>query len=247
MENYSDYIEAYFSGALSTEERKEFEKRIEMDKNFAEEVAFYLSAKQVLKEEVIKEKKEWFRQLADQNPDLEKKPAQVRTMWVYRLAAAAAFIGIIFLAWSLFLQQSSPSQMAGAYINSHFDTLPVTMGAQEDDLQNGLRLYNEGQYTAALQQFENILQRDSSNFTAAKYAGVVNLRLAKYDRALAYFQQLEKYSSLFSNPAVFYEALTLLKRNQPGDKKRGKELLQKVVNNDLEGKETAQQWLKKKW
>jgi anti-sigma factor RsiW len=84
MENYPDYIEAYFSGALSPEERKEFEKRIEMDKNFAEEVAFYLSAKQVLKEELIKEKKDWFRQLADQNPDLEKKPAQVRTMYSWR-------------------------------------------------------------------------------------------------------------------------------------------------------------------
>jgi len=245
MENYSDYIEAYFSGALGDDQRKEFEKRIEMNKDFAAEVAFYLSAKQILKEEAIREKKEWFRQLADQNPDLEKQPAPIRKMWIYRLAAAAAFVGIIFLAWNLFVQQpSSPGQMAVAYINSHFDTLPVTMGTQEDHLQNGLRLYNEGQLNPAGQQFETIIQSDTSNYLAKKYAGIVYLRLGNYDKALTYFQQLEKYS-LFSNPAIFYQALTLLKRNQAGDKQQAQKLLKQVVDNDLEGKETAQQWLKK--
>jgi tetratricopeptide (TPR) repeat protein len=247
MENYPEYIEAYFSGALSPEQRKEFEKRIEMDKNFAEEVAFYLSTKQILKEEVIREKKEWFRQLADQGTALsyDKKPAQVRKMWVYRMAAAAVFIGIIFLSFYLFLQKpASPTQMADKYIKSKFDTLPVTMGVVKDSIQEGLDLYNKGQYTIALQQFESIVQRDTSNYLPKEYAGIVYLRLGNYDKALGYFRQVEKYS-LESNPGIFYQALTLLKRNHPGDKQRAQKLLQQVVDNDLEGKETAQQWLKK--
>jgi hypothetical protein len=34
-------------------------------------------------------------------------------------------------------------------------------------------------------------------------------------------------------------------RNQPGDVAKAKQLLQQIVQNDLEGKETAQDWLKR--
>jgi hypothetical protein len=36
-----------------------------------------------------------------------------------------------------------------------------------------------------------------------------------------------------------------MERNQPGDLAKAKLLLQKVVANDLEGKEMAVEWLKK--
>ena len=118
------------------------------------------------------------------------------------------------------------------------------MGAR-DSMEDGKRFYNEDHFDSALQQFETILQRDTGNYLAKEYAGIVYLRQDNYDKALQYFQQLENYSSLFSNPAIFYQALTLLKRNQPGDKQKAKLLLQQVVDHDLEGKGTAQQWLKK--
>ncbi len=108
-----------------------------------------------------------------------------------------------------------------------------------------MRLYNEHQLDSSLRLFESIIQRDTANISAKKYAGIVYLRLGNYDKALAYFQELEKYTSLYSNPATFYHALALMKRNQPGDKQQARQLLQQVVQNDLEEKETAQQWLKK--
>ena len=247
MENYSDYIEAYFSGTLNTQERKEFEKQIEMDRNFAEDVAFYLSAKQVLKEELIKEKKEWFRQLADQNSDLEKQQAPVRRMWVYRVAAAAAFVSVIFLSWYLFLQKpGSPTQMADKYIKDSFQTLGVKMSTSRDSLQLGAELYNKGKFDSAAQILESVAQRDSLNTKARTNAGIAYLRLGNYDKALANFVELEK-TSLYSNPAVFYQALTLLKRNHTGDKQQARQLLRRVVDEDLDGKKTAEQWLDKTW
>jgi hypothetical protein len=83
------------------------------------------------------------------------------------------------------------------------------------------------------------------DISAKKYAGIVYLRLSNYDKALAYFQDLEKYTSLYANPAIFYHTLTLMKRNQPGDKQTAKQLLQQVVQNNLEGKGNAKQWLDK--
>ena len=249
MENYLQYIDAYFNDELGAEEARQFEQRIIDDRSFAEEVAFYLSAKQTLREELIKEKKEWFRQLAAQNSALSagRKSGMVRKMLVYRLATAAGFVGIIFLSWYLFLQKpTSPNQMADKYINSNFETLSVTMSTKKDSMQDGLSLYNKKQYNSALQQFETIIQRDTANYSARKYAGIVYLRLGNYDKALAYFQQLEKYS-LYSNPALFYQALTLLKRNQPGDKQKARQLLQQVTSQHLAGEETAQQWLDRRW
>ncbi len=247
MENYLEYIDAYFNDELKPEEARQFEQRITKDKSFAEEVAFYLSTKQVLKEEAVAEKKEWFRQLAEQNsPYSKRRPiAPIRKLWVYA-AAAAVVVFILFAGYLFLFQQSSPQQMAEKYIKQNLESQGVTMGNSQDSLQNALRLYNEGELNSSLEQFESILQRDSSNNSAKEYAGIVYLRLGNYDKALAYFQQLEKIT-LSSNPATFYHALTLMKRNQPGDKQLARQLLKQIVQNDLEGKETAEQLLKKKW
>jgi len=247
MENYFEYIDAYFNRELKPDEAKQFEQRIIEDKSFAEDVALYLSAKRVLKEEIDTEKKKWFRELIAENSSSPNvKPiTSVRKRWVY--AAAAAVIALtLFAGYLVFFNQPSPQQMAEKYVKENFQSLSVTMGNTRDSIQNGLRLYNEGQLEAALENFENIMQRDSSNISARKYSGIVYLRLGNYDKALAYFQHLEKYS-LASNPAIFYQALTLLKRNQPGDKQQARQLLQQVVEGNLQYEEIAQQWLERKW
>jgi tetratricopeptide (TPR) repeat protein len=247
MEDYLEYIDAYFNRMLSPEETKRFEQRIEEDKDFAEEVGFYLSAKQTLKEHANQEKKEWFRQLQAQQESLAtiRQPAKVKQLWLYRISAAAAVIVCIFFAWYLFFSNSStPQQMADNYIDKNLQTLSVKMSTELDSLQNGLRLYNNSQYDSALNIFEDLARRDTENYVPKEYAGIVYLRLGNYDKALQYFKQFENYS-LYSNQSLFYQALTLMKRNQPGDKQKAKELLQQVVTNHLEGKETAEQWLDK--
>ena len=95
-----------------------------------------------------------------------------------------------------------------------------------------------------MQQFEKIINADTANFDAKKNAGIVSLQLKNYDKALAYFTQIEN-DPRFSNPAKLYKALTLMERNNAGDKEQAKELLQQIIQNNLDGKETAQQWFGK--
>ena len=229
MTDNLEYIDRFFNGELSPEETQHFEKRIIDDPEFADEVTFYLSARQILQEEVIKEKKERFRQLLKEDNTFSKnfQTGRVRKLWMYNVAAAAAVIVFAFFAWYLFFSKaSSPQQLADNYINGNLKTLSVTMGIEKDSIQTGLHLYNEGQYDSALQQFETIIYRDTANYLAKKYAGIVYLKLNNYDKALDYFRQPEKFS-LFSNPAKFYQSLTLLKRDLPGDKQQAKLLLKK--------------------
>jgi tetratricopeptide (TPR) repeat protein len=157
---------------------------------------------------------------------------------------AAAILTCIFFAGYLFFKPASSLQIADNFIEGNLKPLPVKMGTETDSIQDGLRLYNENKLDSSLKLFESIIQRDTGNYLAKEYAGIVYLRLGNYDKALEYFKQLEKIS-LVSNPATFFHALTLMKRNQPGDKQTAKQLLQQVVQNDLDGKETAQHWLKK--
>ena len=247
MGDYSEYIDAYFNQTLSQDEAEKFEQLLVSDKNFAEEVAFYVSAKQVLKEQLVEEKKEWFRELIRSENALTIEPdrKKVTRVWIYRSMAAAAILIVLISSWYLFSSKPLPvQQRAETYIQHDLNILPVTMSSKVDSLQQGLKLYNEAKLNASSQIFESIIKHDSSNYSAKKYLGIVYLRLAEYDKAFACFQQLEIYP-LYSNPATFYQALTLMKRNQSGDKPKARLLLQKVVEHDLEGKQTAMQWLKK--
>ena len=80
---------------------------------------------------------------------------------------------------------------------------------------------------------------------AIENAGIASLRLQHYDKALEYFKQLESHDKLYANPALLYQALTLMKRNNPGDTQMAKLLLQQIDHDDLEGKDVAHEWLKK--
>src|SRR6266498_5645276 len=160
MENNLEYINAYFNHELSPDEAKQFEQRISEDKSFAEDVALYLSAKQVLKEEIIAEKKKWFRGLVAQNssPSKLRSMTPIRKLWA-SAAAAAVVIFILFAGYLFFFKQASPQQMVEKYVKQQLQSLPVTMGNSQDSIQNGLRLYNEGQLNSSSEQFESIIQR----------------------------------------------------------------------------------------
>jgi tetratricopeptide (TPR) repeat protein len=247
MQDNLEYIDAYFQQMLNAEEIKRFEQKIAGDPEFADEVAFYLAAKQTSKAEADQEKKERFRQLlAEQAPVINiDRDRNTKRIWIYRVSVAAAVLVCLFLAWYFFLGNSaSPQQMAEKYIDENLTTLSVKMSTEKDSMEDGVRLYNTGQYDAAIKQFESIAQRDPANYLTKKNLGIVYLRIGNYDKALQYFQNFEK-DTLYSNPSLLYQALTLLKRNLPGDKQKAKELLQQVRDNDLEGKEFAQKWLDK--
>ena len=240
-----ELIEAYFNDELTTEKKSEFERKIIADPAFAEEAAFYLSSKQAAASALQEDRtrlKGVYEQYKRSNVSEARNQAPVRKLWRW-VAAAAVVAGIIFSWYSWFKPVSLP-RLADKYINANFQDLSVTMGGREDSLQAAIRMYNDGKFEEALDQFENMALRDSSMTDAMKYAGIVSLRLGQYDKAITHFSELSNHK-LYVNPGKFYHALTLLKRNLPGDKQQAKILLEQVVQEDLVGKATAREWLDK--
>jgi tetratricopeptide (TPR) repeat protein len=249
MDN-TEYIESYFTNELVPDQAREFENRIESDPVFAEEVAFYLSALTVSREIAREEKREQFKILYQENSAVSQFPVRnisvkrpLRKL-IYYISAAAIVAGIVFGTYT-FTNNISGQELARNYETEELQKLGVTMGGNPDKNQEGLNLYNEGKYIEALSYFETIIRSDSTSFNTIKYAGVSALKLKKYSDALNWFKKLETFNKVYSNPAIFYKALTLLDRNQPGDEAEAKQLLQQIVQNDLDGKETAQKWLKR--
>jgi tetratricopeptide (TPR) repeat protein len=238
-----EYIDAYFGGEVSPEEAGQFEKRIREDQVFAEEVAFYLGSLAISKEARVQERKARFRELYRERP----RAAEVRRMDTRRwrsIAVAAALLTAIALSWLLVLRPANPSSLADRYIHQNLTALPAKMGGA-DRVQTGVNLYNTGNFSAALQQFEDLLRSDSLNSVALLNAGIVSLRMENYDKALGFFLKLQTHTDPHLNPALFYEALTLMSRNHAGDSDHAKQLLNRIVQEDLNKKGDAQELLSK--
>jgi tetratricopeptide (TPR) repeat protein len=243
------HIEEYFQGNLNATEAKEFEKAILADPEFADEVAFYMSTISVMKDQQHEEKRIRFRKVyedskrmvADQLAPANTKGAVIRKMWKY--AAAAAIFSTVLVSAYFLSATSTPQQMAQTFITEEFADLGSLMSVG-DSIEMGKRLNTDGQYQEALAVFEGVLAREPENVKALEFAGIEALQLNDYDKALKYFGALAAKQGLISNPGNFYTAVTLMKRNQPGDSEKAKELLELVVKENSTHSERASAWLK---
>jgi tetratricopeptide (TPR) repeat protein len=236
-----DYIDAYFNNKPEPENARVFEEKIQTDPAFAEQVAFYLAARQSLSASVDEQRKQRFREIYNISPPAKRITA---IKLVYYVAIAAVVCGIIFGLY-LVSKPVSPHQLAENYARENLRTLSVQMGNSDDSLQSGLRLYNEGKTSESLLVFENIVRLDTGNFTAIKFAGIAALKLKDYEKAIGYFQQLGTFTKLYANPSLFLQSLALMERNSIGDLEKAKKIMQQIVDQDLEGKEVVVKWLQK--
>ena len=237
MKDY-DVIESYLTGQLTGADRLAFESSLRTDPALADDVAFYVMARQTAKLQAREQRHaEWnTRRRAAAVP---VQPLRRIGQWAYPLAAAACLVLALGFGW-YFTNRPTANSLVNSYIAQNFATLSVTMDGRADSLQTGIRQYNAGNLAVAEATFGAILQRDSTNADALKIAGLVSLRRGNYDKAIEQFHRLSTRTDLFDNPGLFYEALARLKRNRPEDKNQAHDLLTAVITNNLSGKADAE-------
>jgi hypothetical protein len=249
MSENDEYIEAYFAKELNEAEKNQFEERCVQDEVFARQVAFYISTREAIRQTLLEQKA----QIWPEKDDNAKAQARVRNIssdkkkgmsigW-WPFAAAASFL-IVIAGYFLF-QSQTPSQRADRYIKQHYTELSQTMNASGDSIQQGIAAYNDKDYRSALRIFHRIDDSHPGNPNVKKYIGLVYLVTKEYDQALLQFDELYTKKDVYKNPGLFLKAVTLLERNQNGDKEQAKQLLEQVVNENEEGSNEARQWLEK--
>jgi len=240
----NEYIDQYFSGSMPAEEKQIFEKRIQSDESFAEDVAFYVSAMAVARESGEAERKEKLRELYEVKTE-QKDGKIINLGWLKPVMSAAAVLLIFFLGWTFFLKPASVQQLADEYIKNKFSEQPVQMGKSEDSIEIALGMFNKSEFEEAGKLADKMLISNPADPDALKLTGIVSLRLGNYDKALISFQKIADQPGLFSNMGLFYKAITLMKRDRSGDRENAKQLLKKVVEQKLGGNEIAEEWLNK--
>src|SRR5258707_6837677 len=115
-----EYIDSYFGGEFPQEETSRFEKRMQEDPAFAEEVAYYLGIRTALKEVNHEERKARFRELYRQGT----RPAEARRINPRRwlpVAAAAVPLTMVVFSWPPFWKPADSSILAGPFIQAKSD------------------------------------------------------------------------------------------------------------------------------
>lgn len=223
-------IENYYDHSLSEAEREAFEAELKSNPALVEEVAFWVQARAAAQEEAKARRKSEFVQLS------KKVTQRNQRAITYALSAAASILLFLTLGWwEASTNMALNNEWANNYIEKNFSTLTTQMSARNDSLQMGINRYNSGDLPKAQVIFNQLLARDSLNAEAEKLAGIVSLRRGEYDQAIKHFHHLSTRTDLVSNPGKFYEALTLLQRNLPLDKKKAENLLKEVRKGKLEG------------
>ncbi len=248
MSETLEYIEAYFEKGLSNAERQLFEERCDNDEDFAKEVAFYIMSREAIREELLVQKKQQWREY--ENDVIEtaaSASAPVRKISFRNWLPYAAAACILFASALIYIFNSSdsPQKFADNYIKNNYSQLSQNMDASTDSLQQGIAAYNKEDYDKALLLFQKVFEAHKDNSDAKKYLGIIYLVKKDYDNALIHFDELAQKQELFSNPGLFLKALTLLERNKENDKDAAKRLLQQVVTQKLEHSKEAEELLKK--
>lgn len=239
-----EYIENFFQGELSQEETQVFEAKCENDPTFAEEVSLYITMREGLKTALYNQKKKEFDDLyAELSENASASQPIMRKLVPYVSAAAAACV-LIFFAWLFYWQGPSPQQMANNYIDENLQTLSLTMGDSQDSLQMGIAAFNQKDYESAETIFQQLAQHEEVSAEAVKNLGLTYLVTEQYDKALAQFDTLSAYTNLYDNPGLLYKAITLMKRNTDNDKEEARQILEKIIEQQLSGSQEAQEWIK---
>jgi tetratricopeptide (TPR) repeat protein len=235
MPDNTEYIDSYFQYQMSSEDRKVFEHRCETDNAFANDVAIYIATRKALYKTLLEQKMQQWK--TEEPPVKEESPVismSKRTTFAKWLMYAAAACVLLVASMLLFERTSSTKTFASNYISENYEGLSHTMDASTDSLQLGITAYNDEDFDAAIRLFEGVEKTDPNNSDALKFAGLSYLQQKNYNKAIEKFDALSNMQ-LFSNPGDFLKALTLLERNNKGDKEQAKTLLEKVKSQNEEG------------
>ena len=243
MNDTLTYIEAYFQDQLSGKEKLEFEQRCQADDSFAGEVAFYIAARQSIKDELLRQKKaEWQAATVRTLPVSNAPRIILRQPWL-RYAAAACVVIVVSLFF--LLRPANTRTLANEYIDEYYQQLKSLKMGAADSIELGKIAYKNKEYDRAVTLFETVAKSHTDNAEAKEYAGLVYLEKENYDKAIRFFESLANMKGLYNNSGLFLTATAMILRNKNEDMQKAKLLLEQVVKENLEGSDEAKKLLKK--
>lgn len=211
-----ELIERYLNGELTAAEKAAFEKRMEEEPAFREEVTLHRSFQDFITDENALALR---RAMAEEEARLPRSGGRILSINRRLLAVAASIVLVVSIGYYFFRPVTTARDLFDRNFAPYQMILSSRSGAGTDTLQNAaINRYQQADYERSAAAWSQLIQKDTNNMAAYFYRGICNLVLRKNQEAREDFARSSAHeSSLFSQQAHWYTALSWL---QEGRKKQ---------------------------
>lgn len=218
-------VERFLNNSMETNERVDFEKRMEQDSDFkllVEDIKQMLFG---IESAALKNKLDDFHDdiIPVRNLSLEENSSKRSlSSRIFTLSIAASVI--LALGIFLFMDQDSSSEKLFAKHFTPDPGLPTNMSTSNDfNFYDAMVDYKRAEYTSAIRKWELLHVQKQNNDTLNFYLGVSYLAEGNTVKASQYLEEAVKTSnSIFIADAYYYAALAEIKKENT---KKARELL----------------------
>jgi len=230
-------IEKYINGELEGGTLKDFEQRMQVDPDFAEQVetvrqlpsALY----QIEKDQLSDQVKRWMKseESSPAKPD-RKKVASIITM--RRIMRVAIMLIVVVGAVSIwyFSESEDLNQLSATYLAQHFQDPVVLRGSLDEAWEEAIESYVADDFESMIEQMTPIIEEGSPTAEQHFYYALAHLYAepADDDKALVHFKKTEQMDGeTYAEDIAWYRALIYVRR---GEMEEGRNQLQKVAESN---------------
>jgi tetratricopeptide (TPR) repeat protein len=201
-------IESYLLKSMGEEEKVVFEKELLENKELSDKFQIIESILGGIEEAVFKENLEVFHQELQENTKNNVK--EVKIFPWKPLSIAASFLLLMGLfTWLFLFRPDANEQLFMAHYQPDPGLVTAMGNSMEYEFDRGMVDFKLGDYAAAIQRWEKLIQEKPGNDTLNYFLGAAHLGLRNTDSSEFYFEKvLSVGSSRFIEDAFWYLALT---------------------------------------
>jgi hypothetical protein len=210
-------IDAYLMNYLNHEEQEFIEEQMAGDSRFKNEIKLNREINEAILEKDISQLRVSLKKLSDE----EKPTTSIRKfipssfrLTPARIIGAAASLAAIISAGTIIInqQQSSAGELYQKFYQPYESTGLYRSSSVMAREMTGIDLYNQGNYSGALEQFSNVLKENAEHPMCNFYSGLSYQEMEEYRKAIHHYQLvIDEKDNLFIEQAEWYMALSYLK------------------------------------
>ena len=242
-------IESFIYDELDDEIRDSLANEIYENYDLRAEINLIRELDEALAEKDILQLRDDLRRLSVEISVTEEKsfiPFNHISIGLKRLATVAAVL-LMILGSSLMIRFfATPSVPVSDMYNESPVAITSFRSAVADvnaQLLNGFELYNNNDFSGALNYFQKVLEVDNDNLAARFYAGASHQNLEEFGKAVGEYKNvIEHNDNMFVEQAEWYMALCLVRLSE---KEKAMAVLGAIISRDSFYQEKAEVLLKK--
>lgn len=229
--NYPEFIERYLDGEMTGQELVWFEKELDSNKWLQKELRLRKKVNQAILDEDSMKFNDELEDAYAAYVHKGENPWYRKNKIVIGGSVLASAVAALILILSLTGKQYTNEQLFERYYKTYESNLTFRSADNElnPDLVLAMQLYDNKDYTRALELFETILQNDPDRVGLNFYSGISRMEIKEYDQAGKSFKKVvdDRYN-MYMEQAEWYLSLCYLITNQDD---KAVNLLEKIRND----------------